>query len=119
MRSHSRNVMLAGCSPSSLACHSPAKPKPEAQEYDFCGGHGLPEWLYQWGRTTRLRYIYEIDRTLPIGLAHEYPLIQKLYDEYLGEYGSHTAHELLYINPVKRWIILISVIVRVEAKVLQ
>jgi iron only hydrogenase large subunit-like protein len=48
----------------------------------------------------RLKYIYELDRTLPIRQSHENPLIKKLYDEYLGEYGSHTAHELLHVEPV-------------------
>lgn len=48
----------------------------------------------------RLKYIYELDRTLPIRQSHENPLIKKLYDEYLGEFGSHTAHDLLHVEPV-------------------
>ena len=48
----------------------------------------------------RLKYIYDLDRTLPIRQSHENPLIKKLYDEYLGEYGSPTAHELLHVEPV-------------------
>jgi len=48
----------------------------------------------------RLAYTYELDRTLPIRLSHENPLVTKLYNEYLGEYGSHTAHELLHVEPV-------------------
>ena len=75
-------------------------------EYDFVevmacpggciNGGGQPKGDIQ----KRLETVYALDRTLPIRQSHENPLVQKLYDEYLGEYGSHTAHELLHVEPV-------------------
>lgn len=46
----------------------------------------------------RIRGLYQIDRNLPIRKSHENPSIQKLYQEYLGEAGSHLAHELLHVH---------------------
>jgi len=48
----------------------------------------------------RLEYVYDLDRTLPIRLSHENAVVNKLYDEYLDGAGSHTAHELLHVEPV-------------------
>jgi len=44
----------------------------------------------------RMKAIYEIDSSKGVRKSHENPFIQKLYDEYLGEPGSHRAHELLH-----------------------
>ncbi|GAP21464.1 NADH-dependent [FeFe] hydrogenase, group A6 [Leptolinea tardivitalis] len=46
----------------------------------------------------RIRGLYHIDRNQAIRKSHENPSIQKLYQEYLGEAGSHLAHELLHVE---------------------
>lgn len=46
----------------------------------------------------RIRGLYQIDRNLPVRKSHENPSIQKLYQEFLGEAGSHLAHELLHVH---------------------
>lgn len=48
----------------------------------------------------RLEYVYDLDRTLPIRLSHENAVVEKLYDEFVGEAGSHIAHELFHVEPV-------------------
>ena len=42
------------------------------------------------------------DEAKPIRKSHENPAIKKLYEEYLGEPGSHKAHEYLHTTYVKR-----------------
>ena len=44
----------------------------------------------------RTQALYEIDDHKTIRKSHENPSIIKLYQEYLGEPGSHKAHELLH-----------------------
>ncbi|MFR3391951.1 MAG: iron hydrogenase small subunit [[Clostridium] scindens] len=44
------------------------------------------------------------DSAKPIRKSHENPAIKKLYEEYLGEPGSHKAHETLHTSYVKRTI---------------
>ncbi len=44
----------------------------------------------------RTQALYEIDDHKTIRKSHENPSIIKLYEEYLGEPGSHKAHELLH-----------------------
>ena len=51
--------------------------------------------------------LYEEDKNLPLRKSHESPLIKLVYDEYLGEPGSHKAHELLHTSYVARKEILI------------
>jgi NADH-quinone oxidoreductase subunit G len=46
----------------------------------------------------RTRALYHIDRNLPIRKSHENPSIQQLYQDFLGEPGSHLAHELLHVH---------------------
>lgn len=46
----------------------------------------------------RKNAIYEADATAPLRKSHENPDIKKLYDEFLGEPGSHKAHELLHTS---------------------
>ena len=41
-------------------------------------------------------------KNLPLRKSHESPLIKKVYAEYLGEPGSHKAHELLHTHYVPR-----------------
>ncbi len=55
-------------------------------------------------RAERAKALYAIDAANPIRKSHENPDIKKLYDEYLGEPGSHKAHELLHTTYVKRTI---------------
>ncbi|WP_130863302.1 NADH-dependent [FeFe] hydrogenase, group A6 [Bacilliculturomica massiliensis] len=50
----------------------------------------------------RARALYELDRQLPLRKSHENPVIKLLYDDYFGEPGSHTAHEILHTSYVKR-----------------
>ncbi len=44
----------------------------------------------------RTQAIYQIDDHATIRKSHENPSIIRLYEEYLGEPGSHKAHELLH-----------------------
>lgn len=53
-------------------------------------------------RALRAKALYDQDVNMPIRKSHENPSIQMLYDEYLGEPGSHKAHELLHTTYVKR-----------------
>ena len=50
----------------------------------------------------RAKALYEEDKNLPLRKSHESPLIKLVYDEYLGEPGSHKAHELLHTSYVAR-----------------
>lgn len=50
----------------------------------------------------RASALYGLDAAKPIRKSHENPAIKKLYEEYLGEPGSHKAHELLHTTYVKR-----------------
>lgn len=50
----------------------------------------------------RREAIYEIDKNLPIRKSHQNPDIIKLYKDYLGEPGSHRAHELLHTTYIAR-----------------
>lgn len=53
-------------------------------------------------KALRAAALYEEDANLPLRKSHESPIIKKLYDEYLGEAGSHKAHELLHTTYVAR-----------------
>lgn len=53
-------------------------------------------------KALRAKALYEEDENLPIRKSHESPVIKELYDTYLGEPGSHKAHELLHTTYVKR-----------------
>ena len=50
----------------------------------------------------RKKAIYDEDRNKTIRKSHENPYIQKLYKEFLGEPGSHLAHELLHTHYTER-----------------
>ncbi len=50
----------------------------------------------------RLEALYRADRDLPIRKSHENPSIQKIYEEFLGEPGSHAAHKLLHTTYTPR-----------------
>ncbi len=47
-------------------------------------------------RETRAKTIYEMDLGNRYRKSHETPMIKKLYEDYLGEPGSHKAHEVLH-----------------------
>ncbi len=53
-------------------------------------------------RAKRAEVLYNIDKNKTIRKSHENPAIIELYDTYLGEPGSHRAHELLHTTYVKR-----------------
>ncbi len=55
--------------------------------------HGHMELVKQ-----RMEGLYKEDGNKKIRRSHENPSIQKLYKDYLGEPGSHKAHELLHTH---------------------
>jgi iron-only hydrogenase group A len=46
----------------------------------------------------RMRGLYQLDRHQKIRKSHLNPSIQTLYTEFLGEPGSHIAHEILHVD---------------------
>ncbi len=55
-------------------------------------------------RAERAKVLYDIDASMPIRQSHENPAIKEVYETYLGEPGSHKAHEILHTSYVKRTI---------------
>ena len=53
-------------------------------------------------KTARAKALYDLDASMPLRKSHENPAIKELYKEYLGEPGSHKAHEYLHTSYVKR-----------------
>lgn len=53
-------------------------------------------------RAVRGKALYEEDVNLPLRKSHESPVIKAIYDEYLGEFGSHKAHKILHTSYVQR-----------------
>lgn len=53
-------------------------------------------------RKLRAKVLYDLDESRELRKSHDNPAIKALYDEYLGEPGSHKAHELLHTTYVKR-----------------
>ena len=78
----------------------------EGAEFDFVefmacpggciGGGGQPVSTDKDILEKRKNAIYQIDAAKKMRKSHENPYIKKLYDKYLGEPGSHLAHELLH-----------------------
>lgn len=63
------------------------------------GGQPIVPARVQMGidlKTERAKALYTEDENATIRKSHENPDIQKIYDEFLGEAGSHKAHELLH-----------------------
>lgn len=60
------------------------------------GGAPIPDSLAV--KEQRIKGIYESDKANTIRRSHENPEVQLLYKEYLGEPGSHRAHELLHTH---------------------
>ena len=50
----------------------------------------------------RAAALYDDDKNLEYRKSHKNPEIKAIYDEYLGQPGSHKAHELLHTSYVKR-----------------
>lgn len=53
-------------------------------------------------RSKRANALYTIDEKSTIRKSHENPVLQKIYEDYLGEPGGHRAHELLHTSYVAR-----------------
>ena len=53
-------------------------------------------------KALRAAALYNQDAAMPQRKSHENPTIQKLYKEFLGEPGSHKAHEILHTSYVAR-----------------
>ena len=53
-------------------------------------------------KTLRAKALYDLDKERPIRKSHENPDIIKLYDEFLGEPGSHKSHALLHTSYITR-----------------
>lgn len=53
-------------------------------------------------KALRAKALYDDDLSLPYRKSHDNPEIKAIYDEYLGEPGSHLAHELLHTSYVER-----------------
>ena len=53
-------------------------------------------------RALRAKALYDIDNASAVRMSHKNESIKKLYSEYLGEPGSHKAHEILHTTFVKR-----------------
>ena len=53
-------------------------------------------------RALRAQALYTQDENMPLRKSHDNPLIKKAYEEFLGEPGSHKAHELLHTTYVAR-----------------
>ena len=53
-------------------------------------------------RGLRAKALYDQDAAMPVRKSHENEAVKKLYEEYLGQPGSHKAHETLHTTYVKR-----------------
>ena len=53
-------------------------------------------------KALRAKALYQDDLGLPYRKSHDNPEIKAIYEEYLGEPGSHKAHELLHTSYVAR-----------------
>ena len=56
-------------------------------------------------KSLRAKALYRQDEGMALRKSHESPIVKELYDTYLGEPGSHKAHELLHCTyvPQKRY----------------
>ena len=53
-------------------------------------------------RARRAAALYEADKDMPLRKSHESEAVKRIYDEFLGEHGSHKAHEVLHTSYVAR-----------------
>jgi len=69
------------------------------------GGQPISPYLTQKEVLERRRKgVYQIDSSKELRRSHENPMIQKLYEDYLGQPGSHKAHKLLHTDYTPRGI---------------
>ena len=66
------------------------------------GGGGQPCPTNQHVREKRMKGLYNIDSLKELRKSHQNPYITKVYEEYLGEPGSHKAHQLLHTEYTAR-----------------
>ena len=53
-------------------------------------------------RARRAAALYEADKDMPLRKSHESEAVKRLYAEFLGEPGSHKAHDVLHTSYVAR-----------------
>lgn len=53
-------------------------------------------------KSERAKVLYNIDKNLPLRKSHKNPVIETLYNDYLGEYGGHKAHKILHTKYTAR-----------------
>lgn len=53
-------------------------------------------------KARRATALYEADKDMPLRKSHESEAVKRLYAEFLGEPGSHKAHEVLHTSYVAR-----------------
>ena len=53
-------------------------------------------------KAKRAAALYSDDKALKYRKSHDNPEIKAIYDDFLGEPGSHKAHELLHTSYVER-----------------
>ncbi|MDD2362853.1 MAG: [FeFe] hydrogenase, group A, partial [Oscillospiraceae bacterium] len=46
--------------------------------------------------STRSKALYDQDSAMSVRKSHKSPLVNKIYEEFFGKYGSHKAHEILH-----------------------
>ncbi len=66
------------------------------------GGGGQPYATSSRLSRERIQSIYQVDRLMKIRKAHDNPAFSNLYTSYLGEPGSHLAHQLLHTHYKQR-----------------
>ncbi len=89
-----------------------AKQRGEKSPYDFIevmacrggcvGGGGQPYGATDEVRAKRIAGIYKDDEMQTNRCSHHNPMITKIYSDFLGEPGSHKAHELLHTSYTPR-----------------
>jgi iron-only hydrogenase group A len=68
-----------------------------------CAGGGGQMFGYDPGRVAeRVKSIYALEKKRAIRMSYKNPAITSVYAEYLGEPGSHRAHELLHTEYAPR-----------------
>ncbi|MDZ7762961.1 MAG: iron hydrogenase small subunit [Melioribacteraceae bacterium] len=59
--------------------------------------HQKPEKLKK-----RIQALYDIDTNAKVRRSHQNESVKKLYDEFLEEPNSHTAHKILHTEHINR-----------------
>ncbi len=49
-------------------------------------------------KALRAKALYDQDEAMALRKSHQSPAVKMVYDEYLGSYGSHKAHEILHTS---------------------